>query len=80
LCLDEPPLIILINSPDKTETFWFLRNESKTTALKKTPAKQLSFSDHTDSGGFGILLSLIFRRLAIVNPPKANKFALLFKY
>jgi len=48
--------------------------------LIKTPAEQLSFPDHTDFGGFNILLSLIFRRLAIVNPPKANKFVLLFKY
>jgi len=47
--------------------------------LQKTTAIQLSDFIKACFAVFPILLSLIFSRLAIVNPPKANKFAFLFK-
>jgi len=47
--------------------------------LQKTTAMQLSDFIGRNLSGLHNLLSLIFSRLAIVNPPKANKFALLFK-
>jgi hypothetical protein len=47
--------------------------------MKKTTAIQLSAASCPYFTGLGILVSLIFSRLAIVNPPKPPKFALLFK-
>jgi hypothetical protein len=47
---------------------------------KKTPAEQLSLVSSLYFAGMRDLVSLIFSRLAIVNPPKAPKFILLFKY
>jgi hypothetical protein len=48
--------------------------------LQKTTAMQLSDFISPYLSGIDNLLSLIFSRLAIVNPSKANKFVLLFKY
>jgi hypothetical protein len=46
----------------------------KTTAIQLSNSHTLYFTDDYN------LVSLIFRRLAIVNPPKPPKFPLLFKY
>jgi len=47
--------------------------------MKKTTALQLSIASCLYFAGVRYLVSLIFSRLAIVNPPKPPKFALLFK-
>jgi len=48
--------------------------------FKKTTALQLSIMPNVYLAGVANLVSLIFSRLAIVNPPKPPKFVLLFKY
>jgi hypothetical protein len=57
----------------------FFTGTSTCSLMKKTTASQLSFTCSLYFTGPNNLVSLIFSRLAIVNPPKAPKFALLFK-
>ena len=57
----------------------FFESNCSANMTKKTPAEQLSLVSSLYFAGMRDLVSLIFSRLAIVNPPKAPKFILLFK-